>query len=164
MFSPLGNLSWIKETFAFFLLVQMWMNVRMTNTTVIPMLNAKTTMADLLVNAIPDSPVMVRQDVLVGLMKLWNLIFEKWTKKNWLERDSNWQPPEYRTGALPTELSSPMLVVSLIVNYLCSFGSQKPWNHSHTAISQGSFEDTRSINNTVERRYNGHSGIYTNCL
>ena len=30
-----------------------------------------------------------------------------WTKKNLLERDLNLRPPDWRAGALPTELSSP---------------------------------------------------------
>ena len=34
-------------------------------------------------------------------------------KENWLERDLNLRPPDWRAGALPTELSSPTLVVSL---------------------------------------------------
>ena len=32
-----------------------------------------------------------------------------WTKKNLLERDLNLQPPDWRAGAPPTELSSPTL-------------------------------------------------------
>ena len=38
----------------------------------------------------------------------------------WLERDSNLRPPDWRAGALPTELSSPTLAVSLFCQYLCS--------------------------------------------
>ena len=30
----------------------------------------------------------------------------RWTKKNWLERDLNLRPPDWRAGALPTELTS----------------------------------------------------------
>ena len=45
-----------------------------------------------------------------------------WTKKNLLERGLNLRPPDWRAGALPTELSSPTLAVSLHVfcQYLCS--------------------------------------------
>ena len=43
-----------------------------------------------------------------------------WTKKNWLERDLNLRPPDWRAGALPTQLSSPTLAVSLFCQYLCS--------------------------------------------
>ena len=61
-----------------------------------------------------------------------------WIKKNWLERDLNLRPPDWRAGALPTELSSPALAVSLFCQYLCSGGtSQKSWNHILT-FSQGS--------------------------
>ena len=42
-----------------------------------------------------------------------------WTKKNLLERDSNLRPPDWRAGALPTELSSPILAVSQFCQYLC---------------------------------------------
>ena len=42
-----------------------------------------------------------------------------WTKKKWLERDLNLRPPDWRAGALPTELSSPTLAVSLFCQYLC---------------------------------------------
>ena len=41
-------------------------------------------------------------------------------KENWLERDLNLRPPDWRAGALPTELSSPTLAVSLFCQYLCS--------------------------------------------
>ena len=37
-----------------------------------------------------------------------------WTKKNWLERDMNLRPPHWRAVALPTELTSPVLAVSLV--------------------------------------------------
>ena len=52
----------------------------------------------------------------------WVQILDKfgWTKKNWLERDLNLRPPDWRAGALPTELSSPTLAVSLFCQYLCS--------------------------------------------
>ena len=43
-----------------------------------------------------------------------------WTKKKILERDLNLRPPDWRAGALPTELSSPTLAVSLFCQYLCS--------------------------------------------
>ena len=43
-----------------------------------------------------------------------------WTKKNWLGRDLNLRPPDWRAGTLPTELSSPTLAVSLFCQYLCS--------------------------------------------
>ena len=36
-------------------------------------------------------------------------------KENWLERDLNLRPPDWRAGALPTELSSPTLAVSLLI-------------------------------------------------
>ena len=36
-----------------------------------------------------------------------------WTKTNLLERDLNLRPPDWSAGALPTELSSPILAVSL---------------------------------------------------
>ena len=42
-----------------------------------------------------------------------------WTKKNLLERDLNLRPPDWRAGALPTELTSaiigglPILSISL---------------------------------------------------
>ena len=32
----------------------------------------------------------------------------RWTKTNWLERDLNLRPPDWRAGALPTELTSPI--------------------------------------------------------
>ena len=40
-----------------------------------------------------------------------------WTKKNWLERDLNLRPPDWRAGVLPTELTSPILAVSLFCQY-----------------------------------------------
>ena len=43
-----------------------------------------------------------------------------WTKNNLLEQDLNLRPPDWRAGALPTELSSPTLAVSLFCQYLCS--------------------------------------------
>ena len=43
-----------------------------------------------------------------------------WTKKNVLEQDLNLRPPDWRAGALPTELTSPILAVSLFCQYLCS--------------------------------------------
>ena len=56
-----------------------------------------------------------------------------WTKKNVRERDLNLRPPDWRADALPTELTSPILEVSLFCQYLCSGGgggaSQKSWNH-----------------------------------
>ena len=53
-----------------------------------------------------------------------------WTKKDLRERDLNLRPPDWRAGALPTELTSPILVVSLFCQYLFFGGaSQKPFNH-----------------------------------
>ena len=47
-----------------------------------------------------------------------------WTMKNLLERDLNLRPPDWRAGALPTELhvhvTSPILAVSLFCQYICS--------------------------------------------
>ena len=61
-----------------------------------------------------------------------------WTKKNLLDRDLNLRPPDWRAGDLPTELTSPILAVSLFCQYLCSGGaSQKSWNHI-LPFSQGS--------------------------
>ena len=60
-----------------------------------------------------------------------------WTKKNWLERDLNLQPPDWRAGALPTELSSPTVAVSLFCQYFFGGASQKSWNHI-LPFSQGS--------------------------
>ena len=56
-----------------------------------------------------------------------------WTKKNWPERDSNLRPPDWRAGALPTELSSPILAVSLFCQYLCS-GRQSELMKPYTAL------------------------------
>ena len=52
----------------------------------------------------------------------------KGTKKLWLNRGLNPRPLVWRTSTLPTQLSSPMLAVPQIVNYLCSGlgASQKP--------------------------------------
>ena len=41
-----------------------------------------------------------------------------WTKKNLRERDLNLRPPDWRAGALPSELTSPILAVSLFFQYL----------------------------------------------
>ena len=61
-----------------------------------------------------------------------------WTKKNLLEWDLNLRPPDYFAGALPTELTSPILAVSLFCQYLCSGDAgQKSWNHI-LPFSQGS--------------------------
>ena len=49
------------------------------------------------------------------------------TKKSLLGRDWNLRLLDYRTSDLPTDLSSPMLAVSLLVKYLCSCDSEKPW-------------------------------------
>ena len=43
-----------------------------------------------------------------------------WTKKNLLERDLNLRHPDRRARALPTDLTSPILAVSLFCQYLCS--------------------------------------------
>ena len=48
------------------------------------------------------------------------------TKKSLLGRDWNLRLLDYRTSDLPTDLSSPMLAVSLLVKYLCSCDSEKP--------------------------------------
>ena len=41
------------------------------------------------------------------------------------------RPPDWRAGALPTELASHILAVSLFCQYLCSRGaSQKSFNHA----------------------------------
>ena len=59
-------------------------------------------------------------------VKLTGYIFLKsfwWTKTNLLERDLNLRPPAWRAGALPTELTIHILVVSLFCQYLCSGGS-----------------------------------------
>ena len=68
-------------------------------------------------------------------------------KENWLERDLNLRPPDWRTGALPTELSSPTLAVSLFCQYLCSGAPvifnvswpHKTWKNKHL-ISLVSFQ------------------------
>ena len=61
-----------------------------------------------------------------------------WTKTNLLERDLNLRPPDWRAGALPTELTSPILAVSLFCKYLCSgSATQKSWNNI-LPFSQGS--------------------------
>ena len=39
---------------------------------------------------------------------------------NLRERDLNLRPPDWRAGALPTELSSPILPIFLFCQYLCS--------------------------------------------
>ena len=53
-----------------------------------------------------------------------------WTKKKLLKRDLNLRLSDWHAGALPTELTSPILAVSLFCQYLCSGGtSQKSWNH-----------------------------------
>ena len=52
-----------------------------------------------------------------------------WTKKNLLERDSNLRPPDWRAGALPTELSSPTLAVSIY----CPLAR----DHAHVTIQPG---------------------------
>ena len=67
----------------------------------------------------------------------WVQILDKfgWTKKNLLERDLNLRPPDWRAGALPTELStcSPTLAVSLFCQYLCS-GCQSEVMKPYTAL------------------------------
>ena len=61
-----------------------------------------------------------------------------WTKKSWLEWDLNLRPPDWRAGALPTELISPVLVVTLFCQYRCSGGAnQKSFKHI-LSVSQGS--------------------------
>ena len=59
-------------------------------------------------------------------------------KENWLERDLNLRPPDWRAGALPTELSSPTIGGFPILS-ISLFGgaSQKSWNHI-LPFSQGS--------------------------
>ena len=42
-----------------------------------------------------------------------------WAKKNLRERDLNLRPPDWCAGPLPTELTSPILAVSLFCQYLC---------------------------------------------
>ena len=37
-------------------------------------------------------------------LKQWSIINFGWTKKNLPERDLNLRPPDWRAGALPTEL------------------------------------------------------------
>ena len=69
------------------------------------------------------------------LGKFWN-DFRGWTK-NWLEWDSNQRPPNERAGALPTELSSPMLAVSLFCQYLRSGMTVR----SHTTVNRENSEN-----------------------
>ena len=57
-----------------------------------------------------------------------------WTKKNWLERHLNLQPPDWRASALPTELTSPILAVSLFCQYLCLGGRQSEVMKPYTAL------------------------------
>ena len=45
-----------------------------------------------------------------------------WMNKEKFERDLNLRPPDWRAGALPTELTCPILAVSLFCQYLCSEG------------------------------------------
>ena len=45
-----------------------------------------------------------------------------WTKKNLLERDLNLWPLDWCASTLPTELTSPILEVSLFCQHLCSGG------------------------------------------
>ena len=42
-----------------------------------------------------------------------------WTKKNWLERDLNLRPPDWRAGALPTELHVTSPTFILAVSLFC---------------------------------------------
>ena len=54
-----------------------------------------------------------------------------WTNKHLLERDLNLRPPDWRAGALPTELPCPTLAVGLPILSISLFvgASQKSWNH-----------------------------------
>ena len=80
-----------------------------------------------------------------------------WTKKNLLERDFNLRPPDWHAGALPTELSSPILAVSLLCQYLCSGSAiQKSFNHI-LPFSQGSCP---SYNTTWEEAGRGSKGMH----
>ena len=58
--------------------------------------------------------------LLESIYNLWKLIVESkpWTKKNWVEQDLNLRPPDWHAGALPTELTSPVLAASLFCQYL----------------------------------------------
>ena len=70
------------------------------------------------------------QSYIRALINWFKKIIVEWTKKHWLERDLNLRPLDWRAGALPTELTSPTLAVSLFCQYLCSGGaSQKSLNH-----------------------------------
>ena len=60
-----------------------------------------------------------------------------WTKKNWLERDLNLRPPDWRVRALPTELSSPTLAVSLFCQYLCSGAPVRSHETIYCPFNQG---------------------------
>ena len=54
-----------------------------------------------------------------------------------LERDLNLRPPDWRAGALPTEVSSPALAVSLFCQYRCS-GTPIRSHETILPFSQGS--------------------------
>ena len=64
-------------------------------------------------------------NVFISIFTVSNLSFG-WTKENWLERDLNLRPPDWRAGALPTEQISPILAFSLFCQvplysiFLCS--------------------------------------------
>ena len=94
----------------------------------------------------------------------WLWINFGWTKKKLPVRDLNLRPPDWRAGALPTELTSPILAVFLCCQYLCwgggGGGSQKSFNHI-LPFSQG----PRPSNDTTtpKLRYNlgrGSKGIH----
>ena len=69
--------------------------------------------------AVKRCPIAAKIAGSIGILRCCVLDKFGWTKKNWLERDLNLRPPDWRAGALPTELSSPTLAISLLCQYPC---------------------------------------------
>ena len=72
------------------------------------------------------------------------MIFFGWTKTNLLERDLNLRPPDWRASALPTELTSPILVVYFVNIFVRGGGggaSQKSWNHETMTLDSSLSSD-----------------------
>ena len=101
----------------------------------------------LLLQALKDSFPFVNyravpnNQIFENMVQISSCFFRKYhvlLDKNLPEGDLNLRPPDWRAGALPTELTSPILAVSLFCQYLCSGGaSQKSCNHI-LPFSQGS--------------------------
>ena len=74
-----------------------------------------------------------------------------WTKTNLLERDLNLQPLDWCAGALPTELTSPILSPYFVNIFVRGGASQKSFNHI-LPFSQGSYP---SYDTTLEEAVRG---------